>query len=1020
MWNIRLSFDSPGWLALLALLPVLWWFSFRSLAALGNVRRVIAIALRTLVLVLVILALAELQWKRITDRLTVIYVIDQSLSIPESLKPVMFDYVRQEIRKHRDKTQKDEAGAIIFGGDPAIEHPPYDEDLPLIYNTETPIDREHTNLAAALRLAQATFPEGTARRIVVLTDGNENLGDGLDQARVLAESGIGIDVVPIRYQPRAEVVVEKVTIPPDIHKGQPFDLRVVLNNVTPTDAKESAPVKGRLKISRKTRDSEHVLSDDAVSLPPGKKVFTLREQIDSPDFYTYEAEFVPDDVTRDPVKQNKRATAFTHVRGQGQVLLVEDQDAPGQFDFLVDRLRHENLQVTVQSTKETFTSLAELQPYDTVILANVPAEGFTEEQMKMLVSNTQQMGSGLVMLGGANSFGAGGWTNTPVEEAMPVDFQIKNTKVVPIGALAMLMHASEMANGNYWQKKIAQEAVKSLGGQDYCGVLHWEGTTQWLWNPMMAKVGPLRDRMHARIDKMIPGDMPDFDGPMRTALQAFGTVTEAAVKHMIVISDGDPGPPSNSTIAQFKSMQVTISTIAVGAHGGAGSNTLQNMATATGGKYYVIQPNQTAQLLPRIYQKEARSISKPLIYPADGSDVEIQPQVKFPHEMIQGLGDKFPPLSHYVLTTLKESPLVEVALVNPLPAGEEKNNTLLAGWNYGLGKAVVFTSDAGRDWTSTWRGWSGYDKMFSQIVRWSMRPAGDQGKFTLATDVQDGKVRLVVTALDKNDEFLNFLDMSASVVGPDMKPVDAKIRQVAPGRYVGEFESKDAGSYLLMLSPAGGTAPILSGVNVPYSAEFLDREPNEELLKALAALSPRGGQPGVVIEEPKASGPLTAKAIVQKWLDFNTFRRDLPEATAPQPIWHLLAAAAACLFLADVFIRRVHISFAWLAPAWGAVVRTVLRRPAEAAPSPVMARLRSRKAEVTQSLEQRRAAARFEPTPDAPTEPTLVAEVINEAGDQPKPPRPTATPVAPDAAAEEDTYTSRLLKAKKKMWDEKK
>ena len=101
----------------------------------------------------------------------------------------------------------------------------------------------------------------------------------------------------------------------------------------------------------------------------------------------------------------------------------------------------------------------------------------------MLVRNTQNMGSGLVMLGGPNSFGAGGWTNTPLEEAMPVDFQIKNAKVVPVGALAMLMHASEMAEGNHWQKVIAREALKTLGDQDYCGVMHWEGDDEWLWGP---------------------------------------------------------------------------------------------------------------------------------------------------------------------------------------------------------------------------------------------------------------------------------------------------------------------------------------------------------------------------------------------------------------------------------------------------------------------------------------------------------------------------------------------------------
>ncbi|HEV3415312.1 MAG TPA: glutamine amidotransferase [Pirellulales bacterium] len=1013
MFNFRLSFDSPGWLALLGLLPVLWWLSFRSLAALGNVRRVMAIAVRSIVLLLVIAALAELQWKRISDRVTVMYLLDQSLSVPEQLKPLMVDYVRQEILKHRDKPRGDRAGAIVFGGEPAIEHPPYDEDIPLTYNTETRIDREHTNIAAALRLAQATFPEDSSRRVVVLTDGNQNVGDGLEQARVLAESGIGIDVVPIRYQPRAEVVVEKVTIPPDIHKGQPFDLRVVLNNVIPPDAKDAAAVKGRLKITRKTRDSDQVLADDAVMLEPGKKVFTIRENIENPDFYTYEAEFFPDDVARDPVKQNKRATAFTNVRGQGQVLLIEDQDERGQFDYLVDRLRHENLQVTVQSSRETFSSLAELQPFDTVVLADAPAEGFTEEQMKMLVRNTQQMGAGLVMLGGPNSFGAGGWTNTPVEEAMPVDFQIKNSKVVPVGALAMLMHASEMAQGNYWQKKIAQEAIKSLGSQDYCGVLHWEGTTQWLWSPMMAKVGPLRERMHARVDKMQPGDMPDFDGPMRSAVQAFGSVPDAAVKHMIIISDGDPGPPTNSTLAAFKNLQVTISTVAIGAHQMAGSNTLSSIASATGGKYYVIQANQTAQLLPRIYQKEARSVSRPLVYEREPG---FQPQVKFPHEMIQGLGADFPALTGYVLTSLKESPLVEVALTNPVPVDDAKYNTLLAGWTYGLGKAVAFTSDAGRRWATAWTSWPGYDKLFSQIVRWSMRPAGDQGKFTLITEAQDGKVRLVVTALDKDDDFLNFLNMSASAVGPDMKPIDAKISQIAPGRYVGEFDAKDAGSYMLMLSPGAGMSQILTGVNVPYSAEFLDREPNEEFLRTLASLAPRGGQPGVVIQEPRATESTTASAVIQKWLDFNTFRRDLPEATSSQAVWHLAALFAACLFLADVFIRRVHVSFTWAIPLAKAAVRTILRRPAEVAPSPVMARLRSRKAEVTQSLEQRRAAARFEPAPDAPIEPARIADALSEPLDKPKTDKPAGAPIASDQPSEEDTYTGRLLKAKKKAW----
>ncbi len=1019
MLNFHVSFDSPGYLALLVALPLLSWWSYRSLAALGNFRRWVAIVARSIVILLVVLALAEAQFKRISERLTVIYCIDESLSIPEALKPAMIQYVNEEIAKHREGQKLDRAGAIVFGGDPAIEHPPYDDNIVVSYNSESQFDKEHTNLAAALRMAQAMFPEDSARRVVVLSDGNENVGDAIEQARSMVDTGVSIDVVPIRYQPRSEVVVEKVTIPPDIHRGQPFDLRVVLNNVTPseaggkttkTDRVAAAPVKGRLKITRKTRDREQLLSEQEVTLEPGKRVFTLREEIESPDFYTYDAQFIPDDVARDPVKQNKRATAFTHVRGQGQVLLIEDEDERGKFDYLVDRLRHENLQVAVQSTRETFATLAELQPYDTVVLADVPAEHFTEDQMKMLVRNTQQMGSGLVMLGGPNSFGAGGWTNTPVEEAMPVDFQIKNSKVVPVGALAMLMHASEMANGNFWQKKIAQEALRSLGTQDYCGVVHWDGNTRWLWSAGMSRIAGNRDMMLGRIDRMTPGDMPDFEGPMQAAAQAFANLPDAAVKHMILISDGDPGAPTGATLKAFTDQKVTISTVAVAAHDRANSQTLRDIAGATGGKYYEVQASQQSQLLPRIYQKEARSISRPLVFEHAAG---FTPQVKFPHEMIQGLGKDFPPLTGYVLTSVKDSPLVEVALVNSLPTGEEKYNTLLAGWTYGLGKAVAFTSDAGARWTTPWTEWPGYDKLFSQIVRWSMRPAGDQGKFSLTSEVQDGKVRMVVTALDKDDDFLNFLDMGESAVGPDMKPIDAKIRQVAPGRYVGEFDAKDAGSYLLMLSPGAGMAPILSGVNVPYSAEFLDREPNEELLKTMAGLTPRGGSPGKIIQDAKGDG-------IEQWLvDFNTFRHDMPPASSTQPIWHWLVLAAACVFVGDVFIRRVQVSFNWAPALARKAIAWVLRRKPEAAPSPVLARLRSRKAEIDLSIEQRRAAARFEPAPDAASSAPPIAELVPETDDKTKQEKPPPK-VGGEKPDDGDNYTSRLLKAKKKVWDDKK
>lgn len=1020
MSRFHIAFDSPAWLWLLLLLPAIWWFSFRRLAALGPVRRWVAIALRSAVVLLVVLSLAGVQKVRTSEKMTVIYLLDESVSIPELQRRAEAEYANADIMKHLNKERGDRAGVIVFGRDAALEHPPYDDKIQIRTTPESRIEADHTNIEGALKLAMASFPEDSARRVVIVTDGNENLGSGLEQARQMAEAGVGIDVVPIRYQARADVAVERVTIPPDVNRGQPFDVQVVLNN-TATD--EGAAVKGQLELVRKTADGEQVMAREAVELAPGKTVKHLRQEIDAPDFYTYEARFVPDNPADDAVSVNNRATTFTHVRGQGQVLLIEnwEQDARGEFDFLVDRLRKENLQVTVRPSDQLYSSLAELQPFDTVILADVPREDFSEAQIKMLVRNTHEMGSGLVMLGGPNSFGAGGWSGTELEEAMPVDFQIKNKQVAPIGALAMLMHASEMANGNYWQKKIADAALGTLGVQDYCGVMHWEGTDQWLWTAGGAngivKIGDEANRakMKRRIDQMTPGDMPAFDSSLLKMLNDLNTLPpEVAVKHAIVISDGDPSPPAQTILQGFIKAKIKITTVGTGTHGIRESTSLSNIATSTGGKYY--QPT-SPNALPRIYQKEARVVSQPLIFERESG---FSPQEAFPHEMLKGIEGTIPPITGYVLTNKKDNPLVETALISPVgpTAATEANRTILAGWTYGLGKSVALTTDAGKRWASDWTHWDDYDKLFSQIVRWSMRPSGDQGKFTVNTDLADGKVRVTVTALDKNDEFLNFLNMGGSVVGPDMKPIDLKIRQTAPGRYVGEFTSPESGSYFLMLSPGAGMAPILSGVNVPYSPEYLDRETNEGLVKALASLVTKGSGPGELIEDRRGRG-------TEALLQFDPYRHNLMKASSSQDIWHLLMLAAAGLFFADVFVRRVQISFAWLPPLLAKVRDFVLRREAAPVPIETIERLRSRKAAIAQQIEAHRAATRFEPTPDAPapgadTLGEIGGTAASAASGATLPTRKSTAPASAEQAEQEDEYTSRLLRAKKQAIKDRK
>lgn len=1023
--NFGIGVEHPLYLWLLALLPILWFFSFKSLAGLGKVRRFLALTLRSLVFTAMVMALANAQFRRTSEQLTVIYLLDQSESIPAAKREMMLRYVVDEVAKHRQTKHSDQAGVIVFGRDALIEIPPFDDDIPSVGSIEARLgSTDATNLESALKLAQASFPEGTMRRIVVVTDGNENIGNARDVAPQLAANGIGIDAVSVKLSNRVEGAIEKVAIPSQIREGQPFDIQVVVANYA-DQLGEGGDIKGKVRLVRKVGSNRQLITETDVVVPPGKKILTVPYEINEPGAYTYEATFIPDDPNDDLMTQNNRASAFTHVRGEGRVLLIEDVDNLGEFDYLVSRLRANKIEVDTMPSNQLFTSLAELQAYDSVILANVPrssgqdektVSSFSDEQIAMLVRNTEQFGAGLVMLGGPNSFGAGGWSNTELEKAMPVDFQIKNAKVQAVGALVLMMHASEMAKGNYWQKVVCVEAIKALGPMDYCGLVHLGPTgDSWLWGGTkgMLRVQGNRKMMLGKLNGMTPGDMQDFDPAMKMAVRGFNRVN-ASVNHMIIISDGDPSPPRQATMNQFINFRnktgIKISTVAVGTHGPAGSPPLQNIARATGGKYYVVKD---PRVLPKIYQREARKVARPLVYERESG---IQPQKDFPHEILSGI-DSVPPIRGFVLTTRKENPLVQVGLYSQQP--DEKNGTILAAWEYKAGRAAVLTTDTGKRWANSWTDWDGYDKLFTQLVNWSMRPIDSESKFTVDTNIKDGKVRVVVTALDKEDEFLNFLSMSGAAVGPDLKPFDINMRQTAPGRYVGEFAAGDAGSYYVSVNPGDKYGTIRSGVDVPYSSEFKSRETNRALLQALAAVAPKGGAEGIVIDSEFSSESDVNNLLQQA----DTFRRQLAKAISVQSVWQIFALLAACVFFADVFIRRVMPSYEWIRPGVDFVQEKILRKEHNEAVDDSIERLRNQKAAIQSQLDEKRAATRFEPTADAdPSAPADLGAVMDQATGQ----SPAATPppaqretMTPTTSEQDEDYTARLLAAKKKAFKDK-
>ena len=248
------------------------------------------------------MSLAELQLVKISPKITVTYLLDQSESIPPLQRQAMLDYVRRDVEKHRDAKRRDCAGVIVFGRDAVVEVPPFDDDIPFL-NLESAVGlrTDATNLAAALKMAMATFPEDSAKRIVIVSDGNENLGDARAVARSLADQSVGIDVIPIRLSVRGEVQVEKVALPSEIRRGQPIEARIVVNNFTSPAQANGGLVKGRLKLIRQVGSHEELLNPagQQVELKPGKNVFSFQHKLEEAAVYTYKAVFAPDDPADD-------------------------------------------------------------------------------------------------------------------------------------------------------------------------------------------------------------------------------------------------------------------------------------------------------------------------------------------------------------------------------------------------------------------------------------------------------------------------------------------------------------------------------------------------------------------------------------------------------------------------------------------------------------------------------------------------------------------------------------------------
>ncbi len=844
-----LSFTNP--LALLLLPPLALYFVLlarRSMADLSRGRRNLAVSLRLLVLSALIFALAGLQLVRFNRDVATMFVLDYSDSIPPATKDAALEYIRKAVEKKRDN---DRAGIVVFGREAFVELAP--ATTRKIDKIETVAPSEFTDLSAAIRLGMASLPDGAQKRLVVLSDGNENLGNAVDEALSAASGDVKIDVVPLTSPQRREVLLERLTLPSEAKIGEPVEIKVVARATQTTD--------GVIKLFRDGK----LLGDRAVRIGAGKSVFSFPQTVEDAGAATFEAR-LETLKGQDTNAENNRALGFLNVQGKPRVLLVSNE--PDQTKFLTSALAKEKVNVELRGPGGLPADLRGMQPYDAIVLDNVPAYDLSARQMLSLQSYVRDLGCGLVMVGGENSYGPGGYRSTPVEEALPVTMDIKQMQYIPGGAVAMIMHSMEFPQGNDWAKSVCSQVTRQLGDNDYAGLIIFGMDANMVYKGGMLKVGPNRGYMMTQIRGINPGDMPDFDAALNVAYDGL-MKTNAYLKHCIILSDGDPSPPAPALVAKFNKAKITVSTVVINPHDPSGAKSMWEIARIHGGRYYEVKdPKQ----IPNIFLKEAATVSRSAII--EGAFV---PKIKGESSILKGINST-PPLLGYVGTSAKTTAREILQ--------SKDDDPILATWQYGLGKSVAWTSDARQRWSAGWLPWTGYSKFWAQAVRWSMR-GSTSGDLQTAVTIDKGKGKVTIEAVDEKGNFLNFLSPKARLVTPDYKGQDIALDQIGPGRYEAQFDARQLGTYLVNIRTQRGdkiSSQITGGV-LPYSPEYGAIGTDTYLLNSLAE---------------KSNGDLLAFDKPEK-----VFGRTRTPARLPVDLWLPLLMLAACLFPLDVAVRRL-------------------------------------------------------------------------------------------------------------------
>lgn len=804
---------------LLLIIPSLLLVFLYIKTAKGRGNRKGAAVMRAIVFILLAFALAVPSIRLPAPGKTVVFIADRSASV-QGREGELLDFIDAGIQSKG----KEDSYAVISAGETAAAESSLASMKGEFREFSTDTGKGETNLEAGIQLASTLMPEETPGRIVLLSDGRETAGSSREAAKLLKNRGIELDYVLLDSSRKEDMSISSLEVPPALYEGEEASITMAI------DSNSSKEADLRLSVN-----SREVLKE-SITVKEGKNVYTFKHKMDETGLSAIKAEISAEG---DGFIENNSLQSAVNIKGTPKVLIVEQEKS--QLENILDG---SGLLADSIVPEKLPTSLSGFLPYQSIIFNNIPATVVSENQMMLIEKAVKEFGSGFIMAGGENSFGLGGYFKTPIEKLLPVNMDIKGKKEMPSLGLMIVMDRSGSMAGSKLElaKEAAARSVELLREKDTLGFIAFDDRP-WV----IVETGPLEDKKDAvdKIGSVTPGGGTEIFTSLEKAYEELENL-KLQRKHIILLTDGQSARSADyeSMIETGKENNITLSTVALGSD--ADRNLLEELAGLGTGRFYDVTDSS---VIPSILSRETVMATRTYI-----EDNPFYPSLRpFPE-----WGDFFaggvPQMNAYIASEAKQG--AEVPLLS------EKEDPILAEWQYGIGHTIAFTSDISGKWSGDWARWEKWPQFINKLASISL-PKYESEAYSLSVRRESEETAVLLEGNSKAA-----LPAEIAVISDSGEKIDESTKLAAPGKYEIKMPSEPGMFYvnISQQSLSGETRTYKTGFTLPYSEEYLMQKENEGLLKEISALT--GGErleAGKEAFRPLKAGSFE-KASISEWL----------------------------------------------------------------------------------------------------------------------------------------------------------